>query len=202
MDCASLRQQVVKWARERNTSPERAEDYGNRALQAYDAIVELAPPFVNKFNASGVLRLRLDKSAIVDTVLGYTRDLLELKTNHSFATNDRADTHIAAGLWFSSLMTRPVFGIADGTQEAALASEGEEYWHVVCRFAFYYSFRILRGHYKNFQELPLLQTLSPVQEYLTAHYDQIASPVFAVGIFLTISVFDPLPGPGGGASSR
>ncbi len=189
-----LMRQVARWAREAGATSERAGNYGERAGAAFDQLVHLSPIFARDFNRNRPYTMEVSQDSIGLLVAAYNRNLINFKCEHGISREDRIDTHICAGLWFRALVQEPVFACDEATAErwdTAAQEQLDEYYNLLCRFAFYFSFQVLRGHYSKYDELYLLHVLRPIRDYMVKHGEAIAaSPAAAVGIFLTVSVFD------------
>lgn len=188
-----LKRQVSRWAGEAGAAPERVDNYAERAATAYDQFGELSGTFVGDFNKRNHHKVNVSTECIGLLVAAYNRELLNFKRQHQIHPDKRLDTHICAGLWFCAIVQHPIFGCDDAVTNWDTASQEQldAYYRLVSHFAFYFSFQVLRGHYKRYDELYLLTTLAPIRKYMVDHMEAIStSPAAAVGIFFTISVFD------------
>lgn len=189
-----LLRQVARWAEEAGAGSGRAENYAERAAAAFEQLADLSGTFADSFNKNNVLKVEIFPENVGRLVAAYNRSLMNFKLVHGIPVEDRIDTHICAGLWFCAIVQEPVFSCDDDAAEVWDTASQEQiavYNRLVSHFAFYFAFRILRGHFKKFEEVYLLNILQPIRKYMVDHCESIAaSPVAAVGIFLTVSVFD------------
>jgi hypothetical protein len=194
MNKDELRKQVISVASQGGASQERAKNYGDRAVEAFVQLMKVANVFVKGFNDGSVLSLAVDESAACELVLKYHRSLIALKCWHSMPADDRVDTHICAGLWCCAICQSPIFAFDEDDGDLWDAADQEQldrYYRIVAHFAFYFAFRVLRGHYSNYKEFDLLRLLAPLRDYFWKHsYDLSKSEAAMVGIFYTISLFD------------
>ncbi len=189
-----LVRQVARWAKKAGASSDRATNYADRAGKAFDGLLALSGVFADSFNKNHPHGVTVSPECVVRPVAAYNRSLMQFKLDHGISIEDRIDTHLCAGLWFCALVQEPVFGCDDEAAErwdTATQQQLDAYWQLIGHFAFYFSFRILRGHYSKFEEVYLLNILKPIRKFMIDHVDAgSASPAAAVGIFLAISVFD------------
>jgi hypothetical protein len=190
----TVTQQVARWAEKAGATSERGRNYAERAGTAFEQFVELSRIFADGFNRNNQLKVEVSQECIGRLVAEYNRNLLNFKLEHGIPADERIDTHICAGLWFCSIVQEPVFGCDDtaaGDWDTATQEQLDAYCRLLSHFAFYFSFRVLRGHYKKYDELYLLNILKPIRKYMVDHCEAISSsPAASVGIFLTVSVFD------------
>lgn len=188
-----LTRQVAEWARQIGTSPGRIQNYAERAGRAYDELAALAKTFAADFNKNNPQKVVADDAECGILAAAYNRELLNFKLTHELPADERIDTHICAGLWFCAIIQNPPFGCVDdgAVWDTAEQEQLDLYYRLVGHFAFRVAFQVLRGHFKRYEELYLLNILSPIRKYMVDHKDAIASsPAASVGIFHTISVFD------------
>lgn len=190
----SLLRQVARWAEKAGAGSERIKNYAGRAETAFDQLIDLSGVFADGFNKSRLLKVDVFPENVGRLVEAYNRRLMDFKLRHGISIEDRIDTYICAGLWFCAIVQEPVFTGSDATLEEwdmATQEQLDAYYCLVSHFAFYFAFRVLRGHFKNFEEAYLLNILRPIRKYMVDHCEDIAAcPAAAVGIFLAVSVFD------------
>ena len=191
----SIWQQVKDMAIEKGASDSRAQGYADRAMEAHQELFKHSVTWGERFNARHIPQVIISDTDIENAVVLYNATMLGFKKEHSMDfEEERIDTHIAAGLWYCTLVQNPVFAahkeLEPKWQEATL-KDGTDFMRLLANSTFYYSFRILRGHHSQWEEAPLYRLLRPVRNYMRHHRGKLAqSPAGPVGIFHTICAFD------------